>query len=83
MKLGITFSTFDLFQAGNVKMIEEAKKQCDYLIVGLNLDPSLDRFNKNNSSKSIIERYVQLKDLKYVDEIIHYLSEQDIEDILR
>ena len=61
MKVGITFSTFDLFHAGHVKMIEEAKSKCEYLIVGLQLDPSIDRPNKNKPTQSIIERYVQQK----------------------
>ena len=83
MKVGITFSTFDLFHAGHVKMLEEAKRQCDYLIVGLQLDPSIDRPNKNKPSQSIIERYIQLKGSKYIDEIVPYVSEQDLEDILK
>ena len=83
MKVGITFSTFDLFHAGHVKMLEEAKRQCDYLIVGLQLDPSLERPEKNAPSQTIIERYIQLKGSKYVDEIVPYVSEQDLEDILR
>ena len=82
MRIGITFSTFDLFHAGHVKMLEEAKRQCDYLIVGLQLDPSIDRSNKNAPSQSIIERYIQLKGSKYIDEIVPYVSEQDLEDIL-
>ena len=82
-KVGITFSTFDLFHAGHVKMIEEAKRQCDYLIVGLQLDPSLDRPDKNSPSQSIIERYIQLKGSKHIDEVVPYVSEQDLEDILR
>jgi cytidyltransferase-like protein len=81
MKVGITFSTFDLLHAGHVKMLEEAKRQCDYLIVGLQLDPSIDRPEKNAPSQSIIERYIQLKGSKYVDEIVPYVSEQDLEDI--
>ena len=83
MKVGITFSTFDLFHAGHVKMLEEAKRQCDYLIVGLQLDPSIDRPEKNGPSQSIIERYIQLKGSKHIDEIVPYVSEQDLEDILR
>ena len=59
MKVGITFSTFDLLHAGHIKMLEEAKRQCDYLIVGLQLDPSIDRPEKNAPSQSIIERYIQ------------------------
>ncbi|MFT5248475.1 MAG: glycerol-3-phosphate cytidylyltransferase [bacterium] len=83
MKVGITFSTFDLFNAGHVNMLEEAKRQCDYLIVGLQLDPSINRPEKNGPSQSIVERYIQLKESKHVDEIVPYLSEQDLEDILR
>ena len=83
MKIGITFSTFDLLHAGHVKMLEEAKRQCDYLIVGLQLDPSLDRTEKNSPSQSIIERYIQLQGNKHVNEIVPYVSEQDLEDILR
>ena len=82
MKTGITFSTFDLFHAGHVKMLEEAKTKCDYLIVGLQLDPSIDRPEKNKPTQSIIERYVQLKGCKFIDEIIPYVSEEDLMDIL-
>jgi len=82
MKIGITFSTFDLLHAGHIKMLEEAKRQCDYLIIGLQLDPSLNRPEKNSPSQSIIERYIQLKGCKYIDEIVPYVSEQDLEDIL-
>lgn len=82
MKIGITFSTFDLFHAGHVKMLEEAKSKCDYLIIGLQLDPSIDRPEKNKPTQTIIERYVQLKGCKYIDEIIPYITEQDLMDIL-
>ena len=82
MKIGITFSTFDLFHAGHVKMLEEAKTECNYLIVGLQLDPSIDRPKKNKPTQSIIERYVQLKGCKFIDEIIPYVSEEDLIDIL-
>ena len=82
MKIGITFSTFDLFHAGHVKMLEEAKNKCDFLIVGLQLDPSIDRPEKNRPSQTIIERYVQLKGCKYIDEIVPYVTEQDLLDIL-
>jgi glycerol-3-phosphate cytidylyltransferase len=82
MKVGITFSTFDLFHAGHVKMLEEAKSKCNYLIVGLQLDPSIDRPEKNKPTQSIIERYVQLRGCKYVDEIIPYISESDLIDVL-
>ena len=83
MRVGITFSTFDLLHAGHIKMLEEAKTQCEYLIVGLQLDPSLDRAEKNAPTQTITERYIQLKGCKHVDEIVPYVSEQDLEDILR
>ena len=83
MKVGITFSTFDLFHIGHIKMLEEAKKQCDYLIIGLQIDPSIDRKNKNKPTQSIVERYTQLKCCKYVNEIIPYIYEKDIIDILQ
>ena len=83
MRVGITFSSFDLLHAGHVMMLKEAKKQCDYLIVGLQLDSSHDRSNKNVPSQSIIERYIQLKGSNYVDEIIPYVLEEDVNDILR
>lgn len=63
-------------------MLREAKTQCDYLMVGLQMDPSSDRPDKNNPVQSIVERYTQLKGVQYVDEIIPYSSERDVEDIL-
>ena len=63
-------------------MLREAKTQCDYLMVGLQMDPSTDRPNKNTPVQSIVERYTQLKGVQYVDEIIPYSSERDVEDIL-
>lgn len=83
MKVGITFSSFDLLHAGHIKMLEEAKKQCDYLIAGLQTDPTLDRPEKNRPVQSVVERYIQLKGCKFVDEIVPYATEQDLEDILR
>ncbi len=59
MKIGITFSAFDLFHAGHVKMLEDAKRQCDYLIVGLQTDPTLDRPDKNQPTQTVVERYIQ------------------------
>ena len=82
MKTGITFSAFDLFHAGHVKMLEDAKTKCDYLIVGLQLDPSIDRPEKNKPTQSVIERYVQLKGCKFIDEIIPYITEEDLIDVL-
>ena len=83
MKIGITFSAFDLLHAGHIKMLEEAKRECDYLICALQTDPTLDRPEKNRPVQSVVERYIQLKGSKYVDEIIPYATEQDLEDVLR
>lgn len=83
MKVGITFSTFDLLHAGHIKMLEEAKSQCDYLICGLQTDPTLDRPEKNHPVQSVVERYIQLKGCKFVNEIVPYATEQDLEDVLR
>lgn len=82
MKVGFTASTFDLLHAGHVQMLREAKEQCDYLICGLQMDPSIDRPEKNSPVQTIVERYTQLKGVKYVDEIIPYATERDLEDIL-
>ena len=81
-KVGITFSSFDLLYAGHIKMLEEAKGQCDYLICGLQTDPTLDRPEKNRPVQSVVERYIQLKGCKFVDEIVPYATEQDLEDVL-
>lgn len=83
MKTGITFSAFDLLHAGHIKMLEEAKLHCDYLIVGLQTDPTVDRPNKNKPTQSVVERYIQLKGCKFVDEVVPYTTEQDLEDILQ
>lgn len=82
MKVGITFSTFDLLHAGHIAMLREAKEQCDYLIVGLQTDPTIDREEKNKPVQTLVERYVQISAVKYVDEIICYETEQDVVDIL-
>ena len=82
MKIGFTASAFDLLHAGNTLMLEEAKAQCDWLIVGLQTDPSQDRATKNKPAQTIVERYLQLRACKYVDEIIPYSTEQDLEDLL-
>jgi glycerol-3-phosphate cytidylyltransferase len=83
MKIGITFSAFDLLHAGHITMLEEAKHQCDYLIAALQTDPTIDRPEKNRPTQSVVERYIQLKGCKFVDEIVPYATEQDLEDILR
>lgn len=80
---GITFSAFDLLHAGHIRMLEEARQYCDYLIVGLQTDPTIDRPEKNKPSQTVVERYIQLKGCKFVDEIVPYTTEQDLEDILQ
>jgi len=83
MRVGFTASTFDLLHAGHVQMLREAREQCDYLICALQMDPSVDREEKNAPVQTIVERYTQLKAVKYVDEIIPYATEKDLEDILQ
>jgi glycerol-3-phosphate cytidylyltransferase len=80
--VGFTCSTFDLLHAGHVQMLREAKSQCDWLICGLQVDPSIDREIKNKPVQTLVERYIQLVAVKYVDEIVVYETEQDLEDIL-
>ena len=82
MKIGFTCSTFDLFHAGHIMMLKEAKSVCDHLIVGLQADPTIDRKEKNKPVQSIFERYVQLEACKYVDEIVVYGTEKELVDIL-
>jgi glycerol-3-phosphate cytidylyltransferase len=82
-RIGITFSTFDLLHAGHVAMLAEAKNHCDYLIAGLQTDPTIDRpTTKNKPIQSIVERQIQLAGTRYVDEIVVYQTEKDLEDIL-
>ena len=82
MKVGFTCSTFDLLHAGHVVMLEEAKRHCDYLIVGLQTDPTIDRPDKNAPIQSVVERQIQLAAVKYIDEIVMYATERDLEDLL-
>ena len=82
MKIGFTCSTFDLLHAGHIEMLREAKSTCDHLIVGLQVDPSIDRAEKNKPIQSLVERHAQLDAVKYVDEIVPYVTERDLEDIL-
>jgi len=83
MIVGFTCSAFDLLHAGHVQMLRDAKDQCDYLVCGLQVDPTLDRPEKNQPIQTVVERYTQLKALRYVDEIIPYSTEADLEDILQ
>ena len=82
-KIGITFSTFDMLHAGHIAMLAEAKNHCDYLIAGLQTDPTIDRPDtKNKPVQSIVERQIQLAATRYVDEIVVYQTEQDLIDLL-
>lgn len=83
MRVGFTCSTFDLLHSGHIQMLREAKEQCDYLICALQVDPSRDRPEKNSPVQTVVERYSQLHAVKYVDEIIPYATEADLEDILQ
>ena len=84
MRIGFTCSTFDLLHAGHILMLDEAKQHCDYLIVGLQTDPTIDRPDtKNKPAQSIIERHIQLSAVKYVNEIIVYETEKDLLDLLK
>jgi glycerol-3-phosphate cytidylyltransferase len=80
--IGFTCSTFDLLHAGHILMLAEAKSVCDHLIVGLQNDPSSDRPDKNKPVQSIVERFVQLSAVKFVDDIVVYSTEKDLEDLL-
>ena len=82
MKKGITFGAFDLFHAGHVMMLEEAKTVCDHLIVCIQSDPSLDRKEKNKPVQSIVEREIQVYGCRYTDEVIIYDTEEEVLEIL-
>ena len=81
--IGFTCGAFDLLHAGHIVMLEEARSNCDYLIVGLQTDPTIDRNEKNKPIQSVYERYVQLNAVEYVDEIIPYDTEQSLLDLLQ
>jgi len=82
-RIGITFSTFDMLHAGHIAMLAEAKNHCDYLICGLQTDPTIDRPDtKNAPVQSIVERQIQLAACRYVDEVVVYQTEQDLIDLL-
>ena len=81
--IGFTCGAFDLLHAGHVVMLKEARKNCDWLVVGLQTDPSIDRQDKNKPIQSVYERYVQLSGVKFVDEIIPYDTEESLIDLLK
>ena len=82
MIVGLTASTFDLLHSGHIVMLREAQENCDYLICALQVDPAVDRPEKNSPIQSIVERYSQLSAVKYVDEVIVYCTESDLIDII-
>jgi glycerol-3-phosphate cytidylyltransferase len=71
-----------MLHSGHIQMLRDAREQCDYLICGLQTDPSADRPEKNRPIQTVVERYTQLKAVQYVDEIIPYATEEDLKDIL-
>jgi glycerol-3-phosphate cytidylyltransferase len=82
-KIGITFSAWDLLHAGHIAMLAEAKNHCDYLIAGLQIDPTIDRPDtKNKPVQSIVERQIQLSSCRFVDEVVVYQTERDLVDLL-
>ena len=82
--IGFTCSCFDLLHAGHILMLQDAKSQCDKLIVGLQTDPSIDRpLTKNKPIQSLRERKIQLEAVKYVDDIFVYETESDLIDLLK
>jgi len=78
LKIGFTASCFDLLHAGHCLMLEDARKQCDWLVAALQVDPSHDRPEKNPPVQSLEERKIQLSSLKYVDQIELYKTEEDL-----
>ena len=83
MFVGFTCSTFDLLHSGHILMLQEAREQCDFLLVGLQTDPTIDRPEKNKPVQSITERWIQLDAVRWVDQIIPYATEYDLEQILK
>ena len=84
MKIGFNCSSFDLFHAGHVTMLKEERRYCDYLIVALQTDPTVDRpKEKNKPSQSVYERFVQISACKYVDEVLIYTTEDDLLNMLK
>ena len=84
MKIGFNCSTFDLLHAGHVTMLKMEKQLCDYLIVALQVDPTIDRpVIKNKPVQTVYERFVQLQACKYIDEILVYETEADLLNLIK
>lgn len=82
-EIGFTCSSFDLLHAGHVAMLAEARSHCDYLVVGLQIDPTIDRPEKNFPVQSIVERYIQIAGVRYIDDVVVYNTENDLENLLK
>ena len=83
MKVGVVTGSFDLLHIGHVNLLKKAKKKCDYLIVGLHVNPHIERENKNKPIESLLERQIKLYACKYVDEIVVYETEADLSIIFK
>jgi glycerol-3-phosphate cytidylyltransferase len=83
MKIGLVAGNFDVIHPGYVKMFEDAKKNaCNYLVVALQSDPTIDRPEKSKPVQTVEEREYILKSIRYVDKVIHYNTEKELLDIL-
>ena len=78
MKVGFTCGSFDLLHAGHIVMFEDCKRVCDYLVVGLQIDPTIDRPTKNRPVQSVLERLIQLRAVSYIDEVVTYSTEEEL-----
>jgi glycerol-3-phosphate cytidylyltransferase len=83
VKVGFTCGAFDILHTGHALMLEEAKSVCDYLIVGVQSDPSIDRADKNRPVQSFEERIMMVKAIRFVDEVVLYDTEKDLVDLLQ
>ncbi|MCR4280882.1 MAG: adenylyltransferase/cytidyltransferase family protein [Candidatus Kaiserbacteria bacterium] len=87
-KMGITAGAFDLCHAGHMLMFKEAKEHCDYLVVGLHDDPSIEPAEyrgkkKNKPIMSLEERRIILEGIRYIDEVVIYRTEEDLYELLK
>lgn len=81
-KIGFTCGAFDILHTGHALMLKECKDHCDYLIVGVQTDPSIDRPNKNKPVQNYEERVIMVKSIKWVDEVVEYTTEDDLYNLL-
>jgi glycerol-3-phosphate cytidylyltransferase len=82
-KVGFICSCFDYLHAGHIDALEQASRQCEHLIVGLQSDPTIDRSEKERPTQGLFERYTQLKAVRYINEIVPYSTEKDLDDLLK